>query len=127
MIDEVFALRPESAQQAAGKSHGLRVFTLLRASRGWDEWDGFTAPRRRYCPVARQQWFVSHGSELVLCRHKIITSFKARQYLNGSGGGGGSAEVKGLPPETTAESEQVPGQVSQLEDTVSPLQPDLDS
>lgn len=57
--------------------------------------------------------------ELVLCHHKIITSFKARQYLNGSGGGGGSAEVKGLPPETTAESEQVAGQVSQLEDTVS--------
>lgn len=58
--------------------------------------------------------------ELVLCRHKIITPFKARQYLNGSGGGGGGgAEVKGRPPETTAESGQVPGQVSQLEDTVS--------
>lgn len=61
--------------------------------------------------------------ELVLCRHKIITPFKARQYLNGSGGGGGSAQVKGLPPETTAESEQVPGQVSQLEDTVSLCNP----
>lgn len=113
----LLSLRPESAQQAAGKSLGLPVFTPLRASSARRPLLGADAAQ-----LAGSNAFAVTGlmrtGELVLCRHKIITSFKARQYLNGSGGGG-SAEVKGLPPETTVESEQVSGQVSQLEDTVS--------